>query len=216
MPQLEDKALAVIRKQPVTYDQLRSQLGANPDDLDAAIANLERSREIIRDRARFKIRSPAGGESGPPTAAAEAVSALSPPAAEGSGKKHCPKCQEDKPLDAFGRNDSKSDGRQAWCRPCMNANARARTQIVRQSKDQTQRIAREAADALPASPIASPAKQSTPEIAILHFEDGVRIGPMIKSSCGLSQMPYWIDLSAAQLDELTAWHLSTKKKATGT
>lgn len=35
--------------------------------------------------------------------------------------KRCPECGEIKPLDAFHRNSSTPDGRQAWCRECMIA-----------------------------------------------------------------------------------------------
>jgi hypothetical protein len=40
---------------------------------------------------------------------------------------------------------------------------------------------------------------------ILHFQNGVRIGPITTSDTGLAQMPYHVDLNAKQLDELVAW-----------
>lgn len=42
-------------------------------------------------------------------------------------------------------------------------------------------------------------------LMVLHFEDGVRIGPITTSDAGLAQMPYHIDLSRAALEELFTW-----------
>lgn len=36
-------------------------------------------------------------------------------------RKRCPRCQETKPLTAFGLHSSRSDGRQAICRICRSA-----------------------------------------------------------------------------------------------
>lgn len=35
--------------------------------------------------------------------------------------KHCSRCGQDLPLDAFGLNRSAPDGKQHWCKTCMNA-----------------------------------------------------------------------------------------------
>ncbi len=35
-----------------------------------------------------------------------------------AGKKTCPHCREEKPLDAFHRSASNADGRQYWCAEC--------------------------------------------------------------------------------------------------
>lgn len=40
--------------------------------------------------------------------------------------KRCPKCDTDKPLDAFGRNRSSIDGRAFYCRACVSADGVAR------------------------------------------------------------------------------------------
>ncbi|MFP3967298.1 endonuclease VII domain-containing protein [Actinomadura fulvescens] len=37
------------------------------------------------------------------------------------GMKYCPRCQETKPLEAFGRNRSEKSGLTAYCRPCHTA-----------------------------------------------------------------------------------------------
>lgn len=60
-------------------------------------------------------------------------------------------------------------------------------------------------------PAAAAAIPQTPAIAILHFHDGVRIGPMVASASGISQMPFHVDLSAAQLDELCSWRAATRE-----
>lgn len=40
--------------------------------------------------------------------------------------KHCPKCDQAKPLDDFYKNASTKDGRQVWCKPCWKADCAAR------------------------------------------------------------------------------------------
>lgn len=41
--------------------------------------------------------------------------------------KHCSRCGQDLPLDAFGSNKSAKDGKQRWCKKCMNeATSRAK------------------------------------------------------------------------------------------
>lgn len=51
-----------------------------------------------------------------------------------------------------------------------------------------------------------------PTIAILHFPDGVRVGPLVTSDCGLAQMPFHIDLTNEQLDTLCEWRVVARKK----
>ena len=38
--------------------------------------------------------------------------------------KRCPRCGQYKPLEAFSANASSTDGKQTWCRECMNEKAR--------------------------------------------------------------------------------------------
>lgn len=35
--------------------------------------------------------------------------------------KHCPHCDQTKPLDAFAKRTEATDGRQSWCRQCMTS-----------------------------------------------------------------------------------------------
>lgn len=35
--------------------------------------------------------------------------------------KHCPRCSQDKPMTEFGRNRSRPDGLQSWCKKCTRA-----------------------------------------------------------------------------------------------
>lgn len=40
--------------------------------------------------------------------------------------KHCPRCTRDKPLDEFGVDRARADGRTPWCMLCRAADARSR------------------------------------------------------------------------------------------
>lgn len=55
----------------------------------------------------------------------------------------------------------------------------------------------------PSSPIVD-GESMCDELAILHTPSGFRLGPLHKTIGGLVQMPYHIDLSFDQVDELTA------------
>lgn len=56
------------------------------------------------------------------------------------------------------------------------------------------------------------APATKPTIGILHFPDGVRLGPLVISDCGLAQMPFHIDLTNEQLDTLCEWREGARKK----
>lgn len=49
--------------------------------------------------------------------------------------KHCRKCGQDKPLDEFPNNRSKSGGKAAYCKPCWNAYMRDQSVKHRDRKD---------------------------------------------------------------------------------
>lgn len=53
--------------------------------------------------------------------------------------KHCPKCDQDKPLDTFGKNRSRPDGLQAWCKLCSKKNQRERRKTERKTLLETAR-----------------------------------------------------------------------------
>lgn len=52
--------------------------------------------------------------------------------------KHCSRCGQDLPLDAFGSNKSAKDGKQRWCKKCMNeVTSRARGNRPRERERET-------------------------------------------------------------------------------
>lgn len=212
---LEDKAFAIISRGAVTYDGLRSQLGANPDDLDSAIRNLEASRQIRRDRGRFYLNGVDHVTQQP--AAAQASVEEEP--VSNQKKKPCSDCGVPKLLDEFPLNSACKDGHSGQCKACVSKKGKER----RAAKQGTPAAAAIAAMRRPVLEVTEPARSADrpPPVAkaaiepvmFLHFADGVRIGPVHTSDSGIAQMPFHVDVSAEQLDELVTWWTAAKRSA---
>lgn len=192
---LEDTVLKLVGDSAITWDGLRAECGVSPGELDAAIRVLERTRSITRDRGRFYL--PGAKPVTKQTATAEASNE--------PAEKICKGCKETKPIEEFHKHPASKDGHDARCKACKKAsNAAYREKQLGQP-------ARLPGDA----DVLASAVRSSPggPLMILHFADGVRLGPMITSETGLAQMPFHVDLSGRQLDELCTWWASAKAAA---
>lgn len=203
---LEDKILQVLSTGAITWDGLRAELGATPGDLDAAIRHLETAREITRDRGRFYL-------SGTHQTTGNSQAAVALPDVEGetmaTRNKVCSSCTHPKPLDDFPVNKECKDGHSNQCKQCIAEKARAR-RLAKQGG-----LPRADKTLTPLAPkVLAPKTSLIPPVMILSFHDGVRIGPVHISNTGVAQMPYHVDISSEQLDELTAYWLASKKGAT--
>lgn len=218
---IEDDALRALGEEALTYDQLRARLGVNPSELDAVLARLHRSRLVDRHGARFHV---CGGSPAAPARVAEAS------AGEKPTMKRCPQCEQQKEPQEFYAEPKSRDGLSSWCRTCtrtkqkqyyekgkQRAAGAAKKPRPKPAVTRAKAAPKRATTARPAisfgysPPAAAAAIPQTPAIAILHFHDGVRIGPMVASASGISQMPFHVDLSAAQLDELCSWWAATRE-----
>ena len=199
---LEDKILQVLGRGAMTWDGLRAELGATPGDLDAAIRHLETAREIARDRGRFHLN----GAEPPPQQIAAATETTTQPMSDAmtTKTKTCSKCSAPKPLDQFSKHPATKDGYDSRCKECVKRAAQAR-KLAKQGGSAAATPAKASAVVL------APKASFIPPVMILHFQDGVRIGPVHTSAAGVAQMPYHVDISAEQLDELTTWWLASKK-----
>lgn len=204
---LEDKVLKVLGRGAITYDGLRAELGISPDELDAAIRNLESSRDIARDRGRFHLN---GAE---PTPSAESAQASAEEQVVATKKKVCSNCSDEKVLDDFPINTTCADGHSNQCKQCISEKSKARRLAKLGRPD--------AATSLPVASVTGkvgvavsfPKVSAMPPLMILHFQDGVRIGPVHTSEAGVAQMPFHVDMSAEQLDELVTWWAASRKSA---
>lgn len=198
---LEEKVLDLLARGPMTYDGLRAELGVAPGDLDAAIVSLSRGRSITRDRGRLCLPGTAPVNQTAIKLTGQVTDVASPP-----GQKVCRICGELKPLEEFHKHPASKDGRDPRCKKCAKAKARARY-----AKREGRSI-----DAVTVAPVNGPSvapPAPTAPVMILHFADGVRIGPIVTSAAGLAQMPYHVDLTSKQLDDLVAWHQASKAAA---
>lgn len=142
------------------------------------------------------------------------------PAAEASSaptEKRCKgRCNSVKPLDDFHKNAATPDGHANECKACKAAvNKEYRERKAGKSaataiaKMRRRPPAQETNGPTALTPVEIPrellARAPVSPVVILHFADGVRIGPLITSSAGVAQMPFHIDLSAAQVGELVTW-----------
>lgn len=203
---LEDKILTVLGRAATTWDGLRAELGVSPGELDAAIRTLEGAHEISRDRGRFRLN---GAEPVTQQIAAATETATQPVSDTMTTKtKTCSKCTTPKPLDQFSKHPATKDGYDGRCKECVRKAAQAR-KLAKQGG-----IAATTKTPAPAAPkVLAPKASFVPPVMILNFQDGVRIGPVHISNTGVAQMPYHVDISAEQLDELATWWLASKKDA---
>lgn len=203
---LEDKIRQVLGRSAVTWDGLRAELGVTPEELDAAVRHLETTREISRDRGRFRLN-------GTPETTADSEAPLVLPDAEGEAmatkKKVCSNCTEEKPIDDFPENKECRDGHSNQCKRCISDKAKARKLAKLKGASPTRPTPAPTA----APKVLAPKASFIPPVMILHFQDGVRIGPLHTSAAGVAQMPYHVDVSAEQLDELMTWWAASKKGA---
>jgi hypothetical protein len=193
---LEDKILKVLERGAITYDGLLAELGATPGELDKAIRHLETAHEIARDRGRFHLNGADPPAHQVAAAVADIPKTASPTMA--TKKKVCSCCNTEKSVDDFPANKECKDGHSNQCKACIAQKSRAR------------RLAKAPAPATKTA-VFAPKDSTVPPVMILHFHDGVRIGPVCISATGVAQMPYHVDVSAGQLDELTSWWLASKK-----
>lgn len=196
MSGLEDKILAALGRAASTWDGLRGALGATPGELDEAIHTLERAKAIHRDRGRFYLN---GAHHAAP-ATAEATTN------EGDSMttKTCSHCHKDKGLDDFPKKG-------AQCKACISEKAAAAYQAKRKASAPAPAKRVKRAARVSSTPPLAP--RTSGPLGILHFADGVRVGPMHASASGIMQFLSFIDLSAAQLDELTTWWAAAKASA---
>lgn len=192
MPALEEKVLEFLARKAMTYDGLRSALRTTPNELDAALQNLDRTKDIKRAQGRILINN---GLAPAPTIA-QAVSvpeAATPKGDTKMAKKNCSKCTLDKERSEFGKNASKTDGLQAYCKTCMSG------------YDKKRATKKKPAIAAARASVAVKELTGVQQLAILETPGGgIRIGYLAKDG-PLTTMPVSVDLSAAQLDELVAW-----------
>lgn len=207
---LEDKILQILGRGAITWDGLRAELGVSPGELDASIRNLEGAHQIARDRGRFHLNG--APQATQPTATAQASAEDDP-----VKKKPCNDCGVPKLLDDFPVNTACKDGHSGQCKECISKKSKVR-RLAKQGGSAA------AAAKTPVPPSAAPPIKSAPvvlapkasfipPVMVLHFQDGVRVGPVSVSSAGVAQMPYHVDISADQLDELVTWWLASKKAA---
>lgn len=77
-----------------------------------------------------KARAIRNGEAAPPSPAAASEAKVEKPP-----EKFCSKCEVTKSIEEFGRNKTKPDGRQNWCKPCMNAATISAQQRKKEKRD---------------------------------------------------------------------------------
>lgn len=204
---LEDKVLKILGRGAATWDGLRGEVGVSPGELDAAIRNLEGAHEITRDRGRFHLN---GAE---PTPNSVAAQASAEEAIVATKKKVCSNCTDEKPLDDFPVNKECTDGHSNQCKQCIGDKAKARrlAKLGRPAAAAKAPVASQTGKVVVA--VSFPKVSAVPPVMILHFQDGVRIGPVHTSDAGVAQMPYHVDISAEQLDELVTWWTASRKSA---
>lgn len=125
-------------------------------------------------------------------------------------------CGESKPATAefFYKHPASTDGFDGVCKICKYAAQKARKKAAANGsaaakKGKAKRMPRSAKLPAAAPARARPLNATAPltgaeELAILSIPSGFRVGPLHRTLGGLMQMPYHIDLSFDQVDELTA------------
>jgi len=196
---LEDKVLELLKHAEPTYDQLRAQLGARSHELDQALASLDRSRMIKRAFGRIQLNGSPEHE----PAIAEAIEAKEDSVSDET--KVCKACGKRKPVTDYYTGAAR-------CKRCV-LDAQAAAKAAKTGKPVVARRKRSAPTN--GAKRASPATITTATwpLGILHFADGVRIGPMHASLSGIMQFRSFIDLSAAQLEELLGWWNAAKENS---
>lgn len=199
--------LDILARRAMTYDGLRAELRTTSHELDAALQNLDRSKDIKRSAGRILINN---GLLLPAAVVAEASIAPEPPPAgakpkrekgeSAMAKKHCKRCDTDKPAGEFGKNSAKPDGLQGYCKACVSDYGKRRGAPKNPKASPAPKPAR--------APAAAKELNGDQQLAILETGDGgVRIGYLFKDG-PFTRMPISVDLSAEQLDELVAWRTS--------
>jgi hypothetical protein len=120
--------------------------------------------------------------------------------------KVCNKCEKRKPLDEFYREKDPN------CKRCVLV----RQKELNDAKAAGVGLARPKRPP-PASPTAGAKANGAPsiaELAVIHIPQGFRIGPLHKTTAGLVHMPHYVDLSFAQLGELSDLRKAVKESAT--
>lgn len=203
---LEDKILTVLGRGATTWDGLRAELGVSPGELDSAIRTLESAHEISRDRGRFHLNGAVPLTQQIATATEATVEATS----YAMKTKTCSKCCVPKPLEDFAKHPATKDGYDGRCKDCVSKAAKERR--LAKLGGVIPAVAKTAAPSFKVTVLA-PKASFVPPVMILHFQDGVRIGPVHTSAAGVAQMPYHVDVSGEQLEELVTWWIASKKSA---
>jgi hypothetical protein len=210
---LEEQVLNVLGRAAATWDGLRAELGATPGELDSAIRRLELSRQVTRDRGRFHLH---GVTASTPVIAQATIEEPSVPkqtaadeASSAPTEKRCKgRCNSVKPLDDFHKNAATPDGHASECKACKAAVNKEYRLRKAGKPPSVPRPAQASIDRHNTTVATGPTPATQAPVApvvILHFADGVRIGPLVTSVAGVAQMPFHVDLSAAQVGELVTW-----------
>lgn len=213
---LRERILERLGRRPMMAMQLCAELGMSPKELDVELLDLVADGTLARDGGKLHVKQTAA----PAAAAADQVLVKDQPDPKANGihqahpqkeattvaqKKICTGlCGQAKLLSEFY-------DRQSQCKRCMldqqKASRLARTKAARgggarspkSPKRRPQKVSAETSAVLPPS-----------RLAVIHTPGGVRLGPLSESRAGLIQMPYHVDLSWEQFDELAAWRKELK------
>ncbi|HRC61611.1 MAG TPA: hypothetical protein PLX85_00120 [Dehalococcoidia bacterium] len=136
-----------LRSGPKNYQSLRMATHLEPGAMDAALTALKRDGLVKIDMGFWELvaETPQPRKtlevtiSGPVASGDSLLEVLHaaadrdvmvtaptdpPPTSEDhdpmASTKHCKRCDKRKPVSAFGKNATRSDGLQTYCRPCMN------------------------------------------------------------------------------------------------
>lgn len=185
----------------MTYDGLRAALSTTSYELDAALQNLDRSKDIKRFKGRIMLNNTLAPAPSPTIAEASSVpESPKPKGVQPMAKKHCSKCDTDKERSEFGKNSSTGDGLQSYCKACMSGYSKNPSPAKKPKASPAPKPAR--------APKAAKELNGDQQLAILETGDGgIRIGYLFKDG-PFTRMPISVDLSAEQLDELVAWRTS--------
>jgi hypothetical protein len=191
MTAVGDRILERLARIPMNGIALRMEIGCEDDELTAQLRALEEAGTIRRLNGKYHITP------------AAPIAAQEPEVPKVEEKVCTGPCGESKPVSEFY-------DRQSQCKRCV-LNRQKMLKVKRSGA--VRKMGGGSITPKRAGPRPAKVSAETPaiqDLAVIHTETGVRLGPLTKSAGGLIQMPYHVDLSWQQFDELTEWRKGMK------
>jgi hypothetical protein len=172
---------------------------------DLTIADSAAARKDYRGTVTEPEARPVSATARAASIAAAAVPRESNQEATMAETKVCSKCEKRKSIDDFYSGQGK-------CKRCFlddqKASKLARAAGAGGTASNEGGGSARPKSAAPAKPTAGAkangAASKIEDVAVIHIANGFRLGPLHKTTAGLVHMPYYVDLSFEQLEELVA------------